>query len=155
MLEVLLLLIACLVAIEWGYAENRLFSDKGMNYGPLILGHFKVYHIWMAILFGTINALASVALFGPFSAQGITVWVWLMLWDTLMLDVTWWVIRYFDFQIRPEYALKLYGEPNAWHLQTDWDNWLGLPLINGTYWWWYVFGGILALLGSALLLSLL
>lgn len=152
MLEGLLFLIACLVAIEWGYAENRLFSDKGFNFDKLILKHFKTYHLFMAVLFGTINALAAAAIFGLISVPGFLLWVWLMIWDTLMLDVTWWLIRFYDFKFRREYALQLYGETNAWHEREDWDNWLGFPLVAGVYWWWWLFAAILTVLGVAVLI---
>jgi len=61
---------AALVGVEWGFAENRLFSDKPLNFDALILNHFKTYHAFMAVLFETVNALAATAIFGAFSVQG-------------------------------------------------------------------------------------
>lgn len=58
MISLVLFVIALLVAIEWGVADNRLFTDKPLNFDALILQHFKTYHLFMAVLFGTINALA-------------------------------------------------------------------------------------------------
>ncbi len=154
MISVVLFVIALLVAIEWGWAENRLFTDKPLNFDKLILAHFKTYHLFMAILFGTVNTLASVAIFGGFTLAGFLLWLWLMLWDTLMLDVTWWVIRFLDFKTRPDYALVLYyPEKNAWHERADWDNWLDFPLFCGCYWWWTVFALLLAGLGIMVLFA--
>jgi hypothetical protein len=63
-----------------------------------------------------------------------------MLWDTLILDVVWWVIRYMDITHLGEvmFALKFlrwdwvvtYPQVNEydlgnglrWHVRTDWDN---------------------------------
>ena len=153
MISVLLFAIALLVAIEWGWAENRLVTDKPLNFDDLILAHFKTYHLFMAILFGTVNALASVAIFGTFTFAGVLLWVWLMLWDTLILDVTWWLIRFLDFKVRPSYARVLYyPEKNAWHERGDWDNWLGLPLFFGCYWWWTAFSFLLFGLGVSIII---
>ena len=152
MITLILFAIALLVAVEWGWAENRLFTDKPLNFDALILAHFKTYHLFMAILFGTINALASAAIFGVFTLAGFLLWVWLMLWDTLVLDVTWWLIRYLDFKLRPSFALVLYfPEKHAWHERADWDNWLHPPLVCGVYWWWHVFAAVLVALGALIL----
>jgi len=145
---------AALVGVEWGFAENRLFSDKPLNFDALILNHFKTYHAFMAVLFGTINTLAATAIFGALTTAGFLLWIWLMLWDTLILDVTWWAIRFLDFRLRPNYALKLYyPEVNAWHEQADWDNWLGLPLFNGCYWWWTAFTLLLFFVGLSVVIA--
>ena len=135
MISLVLFVLDLLVALEWGWAENRLFTDNPLNFDALILNHFKTYHAFMAILFGTINLLASVAIFGAFTLAGFLLWIWLMLWDALVLDATWWLIRFFDFKLRPNYASVLYyPEKNARHERADWDNWLGLPLVLGCYW---------------------
>ncbi len=42
-----------------------------MNFDALILNHFKTYHAFMAVLFGTINALAATAIFGSFTVGGV------------------------------------------------------------------------------------
>ena len=147
----LLFAVALLVAIEWGWAENRLFTDKPLNFDALILAHFKTYHLFIAILFETINTLASAAIFGAFTFAGFLLWVWLMLWETLMLD-TWWMIRYLDFKLRPSFALVLHlPEKNAWHERVDWDNWLGLPLLCGSYWWSHMFAAVFVPLDTLIL----
>lgn len=64
---------AALVGVEWGAAENRLFTDKPLNFDKLILNHFKTYHAFMAVLFGTVNALAATAIFGAFTAVSFRV----------------------------------------------------------------------------------
>jgi hypothetical protein len=139
---------ALIFAVLWGAMENRCWREQGES---VILGHFKLYHLGMLALFGWVNSLTIYVVLGEsLSFAGILSFVWLMVWDILMLDITWWVIRWWDFRINPGKAIRFYGEPNAWHLKTDWDNWLGLPLIGGTYWWWYVFAGILAVLGVVL-----
>lgn len=133
-------IVAVLIGIMWGIFENRAWKEHGENW---ILGHFKTYHAFMFTLFGAVNYLAV----------GVSwIWIWLLLWDTLSLDVAWWVIRYYDFKRDPVAAEESYGEPNAWHLRTDWDNWLGLPLVFGTYWWWWVFSIILVVFGSVLVI---
>jgi hypothetical protein len=58
MISLILFVIALLVAIEWGWAENRFFTDKPLNFDALILNRFKTYHAFMGLLFGTINLLA-------------------------------------------------------------------------------------------------
>jgi len=35
-----------------------------------------------------------------------------------------------------------YGEPNAWHAKSDWDNYFKGELWLGCYSWWWVFGAI-------------
>ena len=138
---------ALFFAAAWGAAENRLWKEQGEG---VILNNFKLYHLCMGLLFGFVNALTVLVVqllsVAPLlSLQAFTVWLWLMIWDTLMLDVTWWLIRFFDFKVRPSFALMLYyPEKNAWHERADWDNWLGLPLVLGCYWWWYMFAGSLA-----------
>jgi hypothetical protein len=69
----------------------------------------------------------------------------------LALDVVWWLIRYWDFQVDPVKATESYGEPNAWHSRDDWDNWLGLPLVLGCYWWWWACLSVLVVLGGVIL----
>jgi hypothetical protein len=151
MISEILFILAAAIGVEWGVAENRLFSDKPMIFDQVILNHFKAYHVFMGVLFGTINLLATVAICPNFTWYGLGLWIWLMIWDTLILDVTWWIIRFFDFKFRPAYALQLYfPETNAWHEQADWDNWLNPPLVFGCYWWWWVFGGILSILGAVI-----
>jgi hypothetical protein len=133
-----------LIPILWGAAENRLWKEHGENF---ILNHFKLYHIFTFLLFGTINAIGLT-----FSTASFIEWLFFMTFDPLMLDVVWWLIRYYDFKKDYGKAVLSYGEPNAWHSKTDWDNWLKLPLIFGIYWWWYVFTTICIILGAVLLI---
>jgi len=133
-----------IVPILWGAAENRLWKEHGENF---ILNHFKLYHIFMFSLFAVINAIGLT-----FSLQSFGEWLFFMAFDPLSLDVAWWFIRYYDFNKNYGKAVISYGETNAWHSKTDWDNWLGLPLIFGIYWWWYVFTAICIILGVVLLI---
>jgi len=130
----------------WGAGENRCWKEHGE---AVILRNFKLYHLLMALLFGWVNALTVCAVFNVgFSLLNLwafLVWLWLMLWDTLILDVVWWLIRLYDYRVDYEKAVRSYNwEPNAWHLQSDWDNWLHPPLVLGVYWWWHVFADSLA-----------
>ncbi len=133
MLDLLLIgriIFAIILPLIWGTFENRAWHEAGENW---ILNHFKTYHVVMfAIFAGTAFTTSS------------NFWLnlGLFIWAPLSLDVVWWIIRWLDFRRDPVWAEEHYGEPNAWHLQTDWDNWLGLPLVFGTYWWWYVFGAL-------------
>ncbi len=127
------LLAKLLFAVIWGAGENRVFREKG---DALIQQHFKLYHVWMLLIFAVATYTAD-----------LLVWVWLMIYSILVLDVTWWVIRAVDFHRNTEAAVKFYGELNKWHLQTDWDNYLKLPLICGVYWWWWLFTLLLTVLG--------
>lgn len=122
-----------LFGVVWGAGENRVYREKG---DALVQQHFKLYHVWMFTIF-------AIAMYTP----SILTWIWLMIWSILILDVVWWLIRYYDFCRDYVKAVKMYGEPNPWHLRTDWDNYLGLPLWHGVYWWWWVFSAILAILG--------
>jgi hypothetical protein len=124
-----------LFPIVWGAGENRVYREGT----EMVTSHFKLYHVWMFTLFLFVTCSPSLLL-----------WTWLMVWSFLMLDVTWWVIRYFDFQNHPDEAIGWYnGETNAWHEQSDWDNYGGLPLWAGVYWWWWIFMIILMVLGIA------
>ena len=127
----LVLLFWCL----WGAFENRVWKEHGENF---ILNHFKTYHVAMAAF---VVLTAFMGVYTP--AQ----FIFVLFWAPLMLDVVWWLIRYYDFQKDYEKAKESYNEPNAWHLQTDWDNWLGVPLLFNCYWWWTVFGVILFIIG--------
>jgi hypothetical protein len=132
-------------ALLWGFAENRLFTDKTLDTKVWVLHHFKQYHIWMAVFFGTLNLGFAYALANE-SLNQFVIWLFLLLWDTLMLDVYWWVHRFFDFtfkvcftvpnwlrwllQVDGSYYILLgheeserrYGEKHRWHLRTDYDN---------------------------------
>ena len=99
----LIAVIALFFGAAWGAGENRCWKEAGES---VILDNFKLYHLGMAVLFGTFNAFAVCLIFGlPFEARGFAAfwnqeafvaWLWLMLWDTLILDVVWWVIRHQD-----------------------------------------------------------
>jgi hypothetical protein len=116
----------------YGIAENRLFREQG----EMLPGnHFKIYHLWLFFLFAGTGVIIYAL------SSSIILTLSYFIYSPFGLDWVWWAIRYFDFQKDPVKAQKNYGEPNAWHLQTDWDNYLKLPLIYGTYWWWYLFGG--------------
>jgi len=141
----LALILKILIGPLWGVFENRAWKEHGENW---ILGHFKTYHVLMFGLFGVINLINL-----PLSITGILTWVTLMLWDILSLDVAWWIIRYYDFKKDYEKAKISYGEPNPWHLRTDWDNWLGLP-VYGVYWWWYVFTLLIVILSISTIFQL-
>ncbi|TRO45520.1 hypothetical protein E2P30_01440 [Candidatus Bathyarchaeota archaeon] len=136
-------ILALLFAIVWGASENRYWKEANWYDAPLILGHFKQYHLAM-VVFGLIIA-------GMGCGGNLFVFMFLVLWFPLILDVTWWVIRYYDFCNDQEKAKLSYNEPNAWHLQTDWDNWLGLPLVFGVYWWWWLLSGLLIAIGAVIL----
>ena len=127
-------LIAALFWVLWGVCENRLWKEHGESW---ILGHFKTYHVVLGAFDFVVASLG---------ASNIWQFLFLLVWAPLALDVAWWLIRWIDFKRDPVKAAESYGEPNAWHLQSDWDNWLGLP-VYGVYWWWYVFAVLLVVLG--------
>ncbi len=163
----LVVAVAMLFGAAWGAGENRLWKEAGEG---VILNNFKLYHLCMGLLFGSFNALAVLAanlLLGlPYSGcEPFAEWLFLMVWDTLLLDVVWWIIRYMDIthlgQVLVfvkvfgwEWAVRYpdvnqydLGKGKPWHSQADWDNWLHPPLIAGCYWWWWMFTLVLA--GSA------
>jgi hypothetical protein len=133
------LILVALFWVLWGVSENRVWKEHGENW---ILGHFKTYH---AVMGAFDVAIASLG------ADSVWQFLFLLVWAPLALDVVWWLIRYWDFQVDPVKATESYGEPNAWHSRDDWDNWLGLPLVLGCYWWWWVCLGILVVLGVLML----
>lgn len=122
-----------------GAGENRVWKEHGEAW---ILRHFKTYHVIMGVF-----AVAFAAL----GAGSAWEFLFLLVWAPFALDVAWWLIRWWDFQCDPLKAAQSYGEPNAWHLRTDWDNWLGLPLVAGCYWWWWLFAALLVVLGGLML----
>ncbi len=161
MLEILVLILALFLGGWWGRWENRAWKEHGEAY---ILGHFKEYHLFMAVFFGVINAIVAVFFFA-LQPKGPALWVWLMVWDTLVLDVVWWFIRGYDFYVDYMKACASYNEPNAQPAAADWDNCpiyiirfnplrveqVKLPLILGVYWWWWLFIFILIGLGLIIL----
>jgi hypothetical protein len=171
--SLLVFAVALFFGAAWGAAENRCWKEAGES---VILNNFKLYHLLMALLFCTFNAFAVCLIFGVprvaafFSLREGLFWVWLMLWDTLILDVVWWVIRYRDithlgqvmFSVKflkcswivmyPTINEYDYGRGNAWHLRDDWDNWLHPPLVVGCFWWWWMFAAALAVLSVGLFL---
>jgi hypothetical protein len=42
-----------------------------------------------------------------------------------------------------EASEQYYLESNAGHARGDWDTWRGFPLVFGTYWWGWLFAGLL------------
>jgi len=132
-------------ALLYGFAENRLFTDKTLDTKVWVLHHFKQYHVWMALFFANLNvAFAFVLGAGP--EQRLIIWLFLTLWDILILDVDWWLHRFLDFTFKvcftvPSYfrwllqvdgpyyillgkeeSIRRYGESHRWHLRPDYDN---------------------------------
>jgi hypothetical protein len=132
-------IVAMLFWAIWGAFENRAWKEHGENW---ILGHFKTYHAVMGAFYVAIASLG---------ADSVWQFLFLLAWAPLALDVVWWLIRYWDFQVDPVKATESYGEPNAWHSRDDWDNWLGLPLMLGCYWWWWACLSVLVVLGGVIL----
>jgi hypothetical protein len=142
-------LLLCLnFAHVYGLVENRLFKEAG-EYFPG--QHFRFYHAWLGLL-DVSNAVVVYALSGS-----IFLGAFVAVYFPFGLDWMWWVKRWLDFKFQVSLdgiavflgaaeAEKYYNEPNAWHLRTDWDNYLGLPLVGGCYWWWWIFGGLSVLL---------
>ncbi len=135
----------------YGEAENRLFKEAGE---VLPCGHFKFYHLWLAVIFGGTGFLVY-AVSGSLLLAGSY-----LVWAPLGLDMEWWTHRWLDFTYRVQLwgfavflgrdeAIEHYnGELNAWHERPDWDNYLGLPLVQvgrfRCYWWWPLCGAISA-----------
>ena len=128
----------------YGLAENRLFREAG-EYFPG--KHFRLYHAWLAGL-DFLNGFIVYALSGSLMVSILCV-----VYFPLGLDIAWWVKRWLDFHYRyvlggitvsvgPESAPGYYGETNAWHAQSDWDNYFKGELWLGCYSWWWVFGAI-------------
>jgi hypothetical protein len=138
---------ASVILIFWiiyGASENRVWKEHGEAW---ILGHFKTYHV----LIGGLNLL--LAWFGSGYGSDLLLFAFLLVYAPLALDVTWWLIRYADFRVDSVKAQASYGEPNAWHEVADWDNWFGLPLVLGVYWWWLVFTFVLVVLGVVMVME--
>ena len=133
------LILAALFWLIWGGCENRVWKEHGEAW---ILGHFKTYHVVMGMFDFAVAALG---------AGDVWQFLFLLVWAPLSLDIVWWLIRWFDFKRDSAGAAKSYGENNSWHSRSDWDNWLGLPLILGCYWWWWVFGFLCVVLGVLML----
>jgi len=136
-------IMALLFAVLWGWSENRLFRE--VDVGWEIFDHFKPYHLFLVSLTFLIAFLGCEGSLLKFA--------FLCLWTPLVLDVTWWIIRYYDFKSNEPLAIILYNEEtNAWHKPTDWDN-CPLPLIGkpplvfGVFWWWWMLSGVLAVIG--------
>ena len=124
-----------LIPIIYGIGENRFMAEKGET---MIMNHFKLYHLWITVIF-FLNAV---------STWNVLQFLFLFIWAPLGLDATWWLIRYWDYHSDYEKAKQSYwGEPNAWHDRADWDNFRGLPLVAGCYFWWWCCGITCAILG--------
>ncbi len=121
----------------YGAAENRLFLEHG-EYLPG--RHFRVYHLWLAWLFAGSSFLIYVL------SRSVLLTAAYLLYAPFGLDWVWWVLRYVDIRFlkRNDYDD---GVGKAWHSREDWDNYGRVPLVFGTYWWWYVFGALSAALG--------
>jgi len=102
-----------LIPIVYGVGENRLMHEQGEI---TIMNHFRLYHVWLTVLF-LLNAA---------SADSVLKFLFVFVWAPLGLDASWWIIRYFECKV--------------WHDRGDWDNYLGFPLVCGCYWWWWVCG---------------
>ncbi|MFA5307013.1 MAG: hypothetical protein WC365_06210 [Candidatus Babeliales bacterium] len=140
-------IIALTFAIAWGIAENRLFREQGEWW---ILNHFKQYHLFLFYLTFIIALLGCEAT-DVFQIDAILKFIFLILWTPWALDVTWWIIRFYDYARDYDRATVFYNEPNPWHIQSDWDNYTKRPLVYGIYDWWWIFGGILLLLGTLII----
>ncbi len=137
-------------AILIGIAENRLYFEQ--NTKPVIQ-HFKAYHIY---LFCTVVLVAFLG-----CEENLAKFIFGLVWTPLILDIVWWLIRYMDITHLGE-SVTLFGHTiwkypdknfydggygKSWHSIEDWDNYGKLPLIHGTYAWWYMFTFILIGLG--------
>ncbi len=127
----------------YGVVENRLFVEHG-DYLPG--RHFRIYHLWLTLLFfgsGFIVYVLSRSLLLSFSY---------VVYAPFGLDWLWWVIRYIDIKYRNHNDYDG-GTGSAWVQRGDWDNYLGLPLVQigrfRCYWWW-----IVCAFASAVLFSL-
>lgn len=142
-LSLLIIIVALALGVFWGAGENRCWKEAGES---VILNNFKLYHLSMATLFGSFNAFCVIIIYTIpvetpiFNLQAFFSWLWLMLWDTWILDVVWWIIRYQDithlgqtmfsitffvWEWSINYpALNEYdnGQGKSWHSREDWDN---------------------------------
>ena len=116
----------------YGVVENRLFIEHG-DYLPG--HHFRVYHLWLGLLFLGSGFFVYVLSRSLFLTAGYVVYA------PFGLDWVWWVIRYDDIKFRGQNDYDG-GTGSAWVQQSDWDNYLGLPLVKigrfRCYWWWIV-----------------
>jgi hypothetical protein len=116
----------------YGAAENRLFIEHG-DYLPG--RHFRVYHLWLGLLF------AGSGFFVYALSRSLLLSAAYVVYAPFGLDWVWWVIRYIDitFLNHNDYDG---GTGKAWVQREDWDNYLGLPLVQigffRCYWWWIV-----------------
>ena len=118
------ILIAFLFSVVYGFMENRLFYEGALwkyvheqQLEKRIVGHFKVYHVFMLVLF----ALAGFS----FSAK---TWIFNLFMMPLVEDASWFV-----FERRPP-------RPD------DWTNWPFYRLVLRLPWWYWLFGVILAII---------
>ena len=126
-------------AVIWGVAENRQFHDQGVN-KKRWLGHLSTYHGWMFIFFANLNVGYTNVFPLPWYVQ-LVIFIFLMVWDILILDVTWWIIRFLDitylgktWRIKnassdidivvwrfPTVNYYDHGKGLRWHSDGDWD----------------------------------
>ena len=151
----------CFLSVEQAFAESFREGDYGYHGGAVEgfgeyagVADVQAADLRLEVLRDGVPYPACAAGMGAFDvatallgADNVWQFLFLLVWAPLALDVTWWLIRYFDFKRDPIKAAESYGEENAWHSREDWDNWLGLPLVAGCYWWWWVLGGLGIVLG--------
>ena len=160
-------------AVLWGIGENRQFHDTDWGTQGSGVMHLSTYHIWMFLFFAVLNGGFAAALSGTWYTQ-MLLFTYFTIWDILILDVSWWIIRYVDIthigkswglwvtwnneytyvpiHIFPKSNPYDHGEGKPWHSLSDWDS-AGLPLWLGTYSWWWLLSGILAVLGTVVLVT--
>ncbi len=149
-------------AVLWGAAENRQFRDTDWGTQGSGILHLTTYHIWMFIFFATLNLGYTAAITGAWHIQ-IILFIFFTIWDILVLDISWWVIRYFDIIYMGKsitffgYAIHKFpttnsydkGKGKPWHSPSDWDA-AELPLWLKTYAWWWITAGILIVLTTSI-----
>jgi hypothetical protein len=152
---IIILFVALFFAVLFGHGENRYWTDRGPNTRNAVF-QLTTYHVWMLVFFCTINSALAVGLSSSWVLRGC-LFVWLLFWDVLILDVTWWVERHIDITYL---HYDIYDERRgySWHRVTDFDNAGGFPLVKigrfQCYAWWIIFAGVLVALGGVILFFL-
>lgn len=117
MLDYLSVLRAFFFAVVYGVMENRFFFENHED--PVLLNHFKRYHLLMLLLF-------AIACF----TTDILLLTMNLIMMPLVQDSTWQLIEH--------RTLK----------REDWSNLGGFPLVHGIYLWYYLAGFAVLGLGS-------